>query len=180
MSTCHTFFQVPEYIYFPPFLLTQINSTHIFSKNEYLTLIPFPIVDYASLPHETTFESRLTGRNLECKALAINRLATAVPPGVGLPTQRVLHLLEVHVGDGDGRRPFLLEAGLAIERHQEVLADQQSPAQAWHAAQMLQVAPEDNGAFALLTAVAVHRQDVDVHCGGVWDMEGHGLLEKKK
>lgn len=104
-------------------------------------------------------------------------LAAAVPPCVRLPAQPVLHLLEVHVGYGDGRRAFLLEAGLEVEGHQEVLADEEGAAEARHAAQVLQVAPQEDGALALLAAVAVHRQHVDVHCGGVWDVLSHGFLE---
>lgn len=104
-------------------------------------------------------------------------LAATVPPGVRLPPQRVLHLVELHARHRDGRLPFLLEAGLEVERHQEVLADEQSSAQARHAAQVLQVAPQEDGALALLAAVAVHGKHVDVHSRGVGDMLGHGLLE---
>lgn len=103
-------------------------------------------------------------------------LTAAVSPNVHLPTEHVLHLLEVHVGYGDGRRASLFEAGLEVEGHQEVLADEQGTAEAWHALQVLQVTPQQNGAFALLAAVAVHRQHMDVHGRGVWDVMGHGLL----
>lgn len=106
------------------------------------------------------------------------RLTAAVPASVRLAAEHVLHLLEVHVGYGDGRRAPLLEAGLAVEGHQEVLADEQGAAEARHAAQVLQVAPQQDGALALLAAVAVHRQHVDVHGGGVWDVLGHGLLDR--
>lgn len=84
------------------------------------------------------------------------RLAATVPPCVRLAAEHVLHLLEVHVGYGDGRWSFLLEASLQVEGHQEVLANQQSAAEAWDAAQVLQVAPQKDGALALLSAVAVH------------------------
>lgn len=107
-------------------------------------------------------------------------LAAAVPPRVRLPAEHVLHLPELHVGDGDGRGALLFEAGLEVEGNQEVLADEQRAAQARHAAQVLQVAPQEDGALALLAAVAVNRQDVDVHGGGVRNVLGHGLLEKKK
>lgn len=104
-------------------------------------------------------------------------LPAAVPSCVCLPTERVLHLEEVHGGHGDGWRPFLFEAGLEVEGHQEVLANQQSSAEARHAAQVLQVAPQEDGALALLATVTVHRQHVDVHSGGVWDVLSHSLLE---
>lgn len=83
-------------------------------------------------------------------------LTAAVPSSVRLPAEHVLHLLEVHVGYGDGRRASLFEAGLAVEGHQEVLADEQGAAEARHTAQVLQVTPQQDGAFALLAAVAVH------------------------
>lgn len=83
-------------------------------------------------------------------------LAAAVPPCVCLPADHILHLLEVQVGYGDGRWTFLLEAGLKVEGHQEVLANQQSAAEARDAAQVLQVAPQKDGALALLSAVAMH------------------------
>lgn len=106
-------------------------------------------------------------------------LAATVPPGVRLPPQRVLHLMELHAGHRDGGLPFLLEAGLEVERHQEVLADQQGSAEARHAAQVLQVAPQQDGALALLAAVAVHGEHMDVHSRGVWDMLSHGLLQSR-
>ncbi len=106
-------------------------------------------------------------------------LAAAVPSCVRLPTEHVLHLLEVHVGYGDGWWPFLLEAGLEVERHQEVLANQKSSAEARHTAQVLQVAPQEDGALALLATVTMHWQHVDVHSGGVWDMLSHCLLERR-
>lgn len=61
-------------------------------------------------------------------------LAATVSPCVRLPAERVLHLLKDHVGHRDSRRPFPLEAGLEVEGHQEVLANQQSSAEARHAA----------------------------------------------
>lgn len=88
--------------------------------------------------------------------MASGRLAAAVPPRVRLPAEHVLHLLEAHVGHGDGRGAPLLEAGLEVKGHQEVLADEQRTAEARDAAQVLQVAPQQDGAFALLPAVAVH------------------------
>lgn len=102
----------------------------------------------------------------------------AVPPRVRRPAEPVLHLLEVHVCHGDDRRAGVPEAGLEVEGHQEVLADEQGAAKAPQAAQVVQVAPQQDGAFALLAAVAVHRQHVDVHRGRVRDVKAHGLLGK--
>lgn len=103
-------------------------------------------------------------------------LTAAVPPSVRLRAEQVLHLLEMHVGYGDGRRAPLFEAGFEVEGHQEVLTDKQGTAEARNTVQVLQVTPQQDGAFALLAAVAVHRQHVDVHSRGVWDVVSHGLL----
>jgi len=83
-------------------------------------------------------------------------LAAAVPPCVRLPTHHVLHLLELHVGHRDGRRSFLLEAGLLVEGHQKFLAYQQRSAEARPAAEVLQVAPQEDGALAFLATVTMH------------------------
>lgn len=106
-------------------------------------------------------------------------LAAAVPPCVRLTADCVLHLLELHVGYGDGWWPSLLESGLLVEGHQEFLANQQSSAEAWYTAQVLQVAPQEDGALALLSTVTVHWQHMDVHSRAVWDMLSHCLLEKR-
>lgn len=111
--------------------------------------------------------------------MVASQLAAAIPPCVRLPAEHVLHLLEAHVRYRDGRGASLLEAGFEVEGHQEILADEQCAAEARHAAQVLQVAPQQDGALALLAAVAVYRQHVDVHGGGVGDVLGHGLLERE-
>lgn len=104
-------------------------------------------------------------------------LAATVPPRICLPTKHVFHLLKLHFGYGDGWWPFLLEASFEVKRHQKVFANQQSSAEAWYTAQVLQVAPQEDGALALLATVSVHWQHMDVHCWGVWDMLSHCLLE---
>ncbi len=88
--------------------------------------------------------------------VGVDGLAAAIPPCIRLPTKHVLHLLELHVGYGDGCWPFLLEAGLEVKGYQEVFANQQSSAEAWHTAQVLQVTPQEDGALALLATVTVH------------------------
>ena len=110
------------------------------------------------------------------EGFGVGRLAAAVASRVRQPPERVLHLLEAHVGHRDGGGALLLEARLAVEGHQELLADEQRPAQARHAAQVLQVAPQQDGALALLAAVAVHGEDVHVHGGGVRHVLRHGFL----
>lgn len=91
----------------------------------------------------------------------------------------MLHLLELHAGHRDGWRPFLFEAGFEIEGHQEVLTDEQRSPYARYAAQVLQVAPQQDGALALLATVAVDGQDMDVNRGSVRDVLCHGLLKYK-
>lgn len=83
-------------------------------------------------------------------------LHAAVPSCVRLPTERVFHLLELHVGHRDGRWPCLLEASLEVEGHQEVFTNQQGSAEAWHTTQVLQIAPQEDGALTLLATVTVH------------------------
>lgn len=56
--------------------------------------------------------------------MVTGRLAAAIPPCVCLPAEHVLHLLEAHVRYGDGGGAPLLEACLAVEGHQEILADE--------------------------------------------------------
>lgn len=106
-------------------------------------------------------------------------LAATVSSCIRLPTEQILHFLKAQVGHRDFRRALLLEASLEVEGHQEVLADQQCSPEARHAAQVLQVAPQKNGALALLSTVAVHGQHVDVHGGGVWNVSSHGLLKER-
>lgn len=77
-----------------------------------------------------------------------------------------------HLGEGQGPHRNLtgtlhLEARLLVEGNQEVFAHEHSTADVGQAAEVLQVAPHQNGAFALLAEGPVHGQDVDVHCGPV-------------
>ncbi|TNN58550.1 hypothetical protein EYF80_031170 [Liparis tanakae] len=89
----------------------------------------------------------------------------AVAPHVRVAADRVAHLREGHVGHGDGAAAQHLEARLVVEGHQDVLAHEERAAHAGQAAQVLQVAPQQDGPFALLPKGAVHRQDVDVDRG---------------
>lgn len=106
--------------------------------------------------------------------------ASAVPSRVGQASQLVLHLVETEGSHGDGGRALVLEAGLEVEGHQEFLADEQRPTQAWQTAQVLQVAPQEHRALALLSTVPVHRQHMDVDRRGVGDVGGHGFLNHRK
>ena len=103
-------------------------------------------------------------------------LAAAVSPREGHPPQQILHLPETEVAHGDGRGALPLEASLAVEGHEELLANEQRSEQTRKAAQVLQVAPQQDGALALLPERAVHRQHMDVDRGALGTVEGQGVL----
>lgn len=96
---------------------------------------------------------------------------------VGMAADGVPHLSEGEVGHGDSAAAQNLESRLAVERDEEVLAHQHGSAHVGQAAQVLQVAPHQEGAFALLPEGAVDRQDVDVDGGAAGLVESQGILE---
>ena len=98
---------------------------------------------------------------------------------VRVAADRVQHLREGEVGHGDGAAAQHLEAGLPVEGNQEVLAHQHRPAHAGQAAQVLQVAPQQDGTFALLPEGAVHGEDVDVDRGAAGLVQGQRVLEQR-
>lgn len=103
----------------------------------------------------------------------------AVTAHVRMAADRVPHLGEGEVGHGDGAAAQDLEARLAIEGDEEVLAHQHGSAHVGQAAQVLQVAPHQDGAFALLPEGAMNRQDVDVDGGAAGLVEGQRILEEE-
>lgn len=104
----------------------------------------------------------------------------AVAPHVRVAADGVPHLREGEVGNGDGAAAQHLEARLAVEGHEEVLAHQHRPAHTGQAAEVLQVAPHQDGPFALLPEGAVDGEDVDVHGGAAGLVESQRLLGKQK
>lgn len=90
-----------------------------------------------------------------------------------------------HLREGEGPHRDLagalhLEARLLVEGNQEVLAHEHGAADVGQAAEVLQVAPHQDGAFALLAEGPVHSQDVDVDGGPVRLMESQGILENRE
>lgn len=86
-----------------------------------------------------------------------------------------------HFHEGQGSHLDLagaqsLEARLVVEGNQEVLAHEHGAAHVGEAAQVLQVAPHQDGAFALLAECSVHGQHVDVHGVTLGLVKGQRIL----
>lgn len=84
----------------------------------------------------------------------------------------------------EGERPHCdltgalhLEARLLVEGNEEVFTHEHSAPDVGQAAEVLQVAPHQDGAFALLAEGPVDSQDVDVDSGSMRLMESQGVLE---
>lgn len=92
---------------------------------------------------------------------------------------RVEHLDESEGPHRDLTGSLHLEARLLVEGNQEVFTHEHSTADVGQAAEVLQVAPHQDGAFALLAEGPVDSQDVDMDGGPVRLMESQGILEKK-
>lgn len=102
----------------------------------------------------------------------------AVAPHVRVAADGVPHLREGQVGHGDGAVPQHLEARLAVEGNEDVLAHQHRSAHVGQAAEILQVAPHQNGTFALLPEGAMDSEDVDVDGGAARLVESQRILEQ--
>lgn len=91
----------------------------------------------------------------------------------------VPHLREGQVGHGDGAAAQNLEARLAVEGDQEVFTHQHRAAHVGQAAEVLQVAPHEDGPFALLPEGAVDGEDVDVDGGAARLVERQRVLRQR-
>lgn len=100
-----------------------------------------------------------------------------VAPHVCVAADWVPHLREGQVGHRDGAAAQHLETGLLVEWNQDVLTHQHGSAHTGQTAQVLQVTPHQDGAFALLPEGAVHGQDVDVDGGASGLVESQSLLQ---
>lgn len=81
-----------------------------------------------------------------------------------------------HFDEGEGPHRYFagavhLEPRLLVKGNQEVLTHEHSAADVRQAAEVLQVAPHQDGAFSLLAEGSVDCQDVDVDGGAVRLME---------
>lgn len=88
-----------------------------------------------------------------------------------------------HLDEGEGPHCDLtgalhLEARLLVKGNQEIFTHEHSTANIGQAAEVLQVAPHQDGAFALLAEGPVDSQDMDVDSGAMRLMEGQGILKR--
>lgn len=104
----------------------------------------------------------------------------AVPPHEGVASDWVDHLDEGQGPNCDLTGALRLETRLLVKGNQEFLTHEDSSADAGQTAEVLQIAPHQDGAFALLTEGPVDGQDVDVNRGTVRFMEGEGVLEDRQ
>lgn len=104
----------------------------------------------------------------------------AVPPHEGVTSDRVDHFHEGQGSHCDLAGAQCLEARLLVEGNQEVLAHEHGAAHVGEAAQVLQVAPHQDGAFALLAERPMHGQHVDVDGVAVRLVEGQRILVGKQ
>lgn len=98
----------------------------------------------------------------------------------GVAPDWVEHLDESEGPHRDLTRALHLEARLLVEGNQEVFAHEHSAADVGQAPEVLQVAPHQDGAFALLAEGPVDSQDVDVDGGPVRLMESQGVLKRSR
>lgn len=78
-----------------------------------------------------------------------------------------MHLDEGQRPDCDLTWALNLEARLLVEGYEEILAHEHSTADVRQTAQVLQVAPHQDGTAALLSERTVHRQHVHVDGGAM-------------
>lgn len=105
----------------------------------------------------------------------VNSAAT-IAAHEGVTAHRVLHLNERQRPHRDFARALDLEAGFLVERHEKILTHEHGTANVRQTAQVLQVAPHQDGTAALLPERTVHRQHVDVHRGTVRFVKGQSFL----
>lgn len=97
-----------------------------------------------------------------------------------MASDRVEHLDEGQGPNCDLAGALHLEARLLVKGNQEFLTHEDSSADAGQTAEVLQIAPHQDGAFALLAEGPVDGQDVDVNRRTARFMEGEGVLEDKQ
>lgn len=115
----------------------------------------------------------------DCHVQRSPLLEMAIAPHVRLSPDGKLHLREREVRNGDGARTHHLEAGFLVERNQHVLAHERGASHVGQATEVLQVAPHQDGTFALLTEGPVDRQHVDVDRVAIWLVKSQCVLLSK-
>lgn len=97
-----------------------------------------------------------------------------------MATDGALHLDKGKGPHGNLARTLNLKARLLIKRHQKVLAHENGAADVGQAAQVLQVTPHQDGAFALLAEGTVDSQHVDVDGGAVGFVKSQRILSRQR
>lgn len=105
----------------------------------------------------------------------VNSTAT-IAPHEGMTTHGILHLDEGQWPHRDLTRALNLEAGFLVEGHKKIFTHEHGTANVRQTAQILQVAPHQDGTAALLSECTVNRQHVDVHRGTVRFVKGQSFL----
>ena len=105
---------------------------------------------------------------------------STVSPHEGMAPDWVKHLNEIKWPHCDLTGTVHLETRLLVEGNQEVLTHENSTTNVGQAAEVLQIAPHQNGAFSLLTECPVDSQHVNVHSRSVRLMEIQGILRNRE
>lgn len=109
----------------------------------------------------------------------VSVLSTAtVSAHEGMAPDWVEHLDESEGAHCDLTGALHLEARLLVKGNQEIFTHKHSTANIGQAAEVLQVTPHQDGAFALLAEGPVDSQDMDVDSGAMRLMEGQGILKR--
>lgn len=105
---------------------------------------------------------------------------TTVTTHEGVAPNRVEHLDESEGPHCDVTGSLHLETRLLVEGNQEVFAHEHCASDVGQASEVLQVAPHQDGALALLAEGPVDGEDVDVDSGPMRLMESQCVLENRE
>lgn len=106
--------------------------------------------------------------------------ATTVSAHEGMATNGMVHLDEGQRAHRDLTGAQRLEATLGVEGDKEILTHQCGSTHVRQAAQVLQVAPHQDGALALLAEGAVDCQNMDMDCGSMRLVQGQSILPREE
>lgn len=124
--------------------------------------IPFSFFFFLLLPSYKCEQTPIDTKDVTCFGIwgltkGATTSAATVAAHEGVAAHGVLHLDEGQWPHRDLARALNLEAGLLVEGHEEILAHEHGAAHVRQTAQVLQVAPHQDGPAALLPERAVHR-----------------------
>lgn len=106
--------------------------------------------------------------------------ATAVAAHEGVSADGILHLHEGQWPHCDLTRALNFESRLLVKGYEEILTHEDCTSYVRQAAQVLQVAPHQDGATALLSEGTVHGKDMDVDCSPLWLVQSQGFLKRRR